>query len=776
MRLSNMKKKTIFTIFIIFSTLQSFSQISIEGSIIDSQTKESIPYATIRLLKSGSIISGTLSNEKGNFVLENILETNCVLEISFVAYSKKKIPLLLDKKNNNLQKIELTKEEQLLDEITVKAEKIKITELVDKSIIRFTEKQIKSKKDALEVLKIIPSIRIDLKTNAINMLGEENLILYINGIERQAIDLKSIKPNEIERVELITNPSAKYDSEYSAIINVILKKEITQGFFSNVRLNYYTQNIYNTSRASIQYGTEKLKINLAYSLFSRKSEGEEDVYLKSNSDETIFEYSSKKRDSKKRKQLGQFINYGFDYFVNENNTISFAANNGWYSQNVSTRTESKIFENFNLIEKHIFNIEPIYSRYAENYSFFFEHKFKKKGEFLIISSNLYNFTSDLNSILIDSIAVFDDTFFPNYIRTESSDLNKKIRNLKIDYTNLIKGKYKLETGYKFYTQDFSSFYHNGIELNSYHYLGYKNSIYTNFSFFQKNFSSAFGLRVEQLNSNISDTINDNYFHFLPYFSFLKKINKRNSIQLSFSRKLRYPTLQSLNSFMQYSDSMNIYTGNPYLKPSILNKYQLNYTFKKGDFYIKTKLYANNSNNKIATIITVNDNNIKYIKPVNIGKYEEYGVLISSSFNLFEILTLNPAINTFYKKYEVDKEINEGFSYEFSIAPEIFFDNELFIGFDFFIKGEDILTQGKEKSRPWFEIYAGMPILNKKGSLYLGVTPFNDLYEAVYDENNYYMERREVEKLQTVYLEFTYSFKKGKRLKKRKAKSIFEKDF
>lgn len=771
-----MKTAILLFTFILFTVLQVSSQTTIKGRIIDSESKQSIPYTTIRLIQNDSLIAGTLSNEKGFFFLNNVNATDCLLEISFLSYSKKQLPLHLDQATINLEPIELEKKEEILTEIDVIAEKYKINELIDKSIFQFSTEQIKNKKDALELLKIIPGIRIDSKTNKVNLIGEDNLRIYINGIERQSIDLKSIKPEEIERIELISNPSSKYDSEFSAIINVILKKEIIQGFSSDIKVNYYTLNIYNTSRASVQYGFEKIKLNLAYNLFSRKSEAEENIYRKTDSGETILEYYSKKIDSKKRKQLGQFLNYGFDYFVNDKNTVSFAANNGWYSQKTPSITDTELFENSILKEMHRLNIMPIYSQFAENYSIFFEHKFKKQGESLIISSNFYNFNSGITSDYIDSVKINNNLFLENYKRRESTNLDKGIQNFKIDYSNLINGKYKLETGYQYYIQDFNSYYSNSLTLNEYQYYGNKNAIYTNISYFGKKISTSFGVRLEQLTETISDTLTTNYFHFLPDFSFLKKIDEQNSVRINFSRKLRYPTLESLNPYIQYSDSMNISVGNYNLKPSILNNCNLDYTYKKEDFYIKTAFYASYSNNKISSIITIDENNRKIIKPMNIGNFKEFGLQISSSFLLFEILTLNPAINIFHREFKIQEDTNEGFSYEFSIAPEVFFDNELYIGLDFFLKGKDILIQAKEKSRPWFEVYAGMPILKKKGSLYLGITPFNDLYQAVYNENNYYMESREVEKLQTIYIEFSYTFHKGEKLKQANAKSIFEKDF
>lgn len=225
------------------------SQGIVRGVVRDSVSKEGLQNATFVLYNVyDSLIVGTITNEKGAFLCKNIPVGAYKAKVSYVTFEPKIIYVTVSSgtKNINLSDIWLTHNNHVLKEVIVKASGSKFHQLVDKATITFDSSDYRAKPLVIDALKGISGVTVD-KRSEIKIMGAENVLLLVDGMTKSAMELQTIRTEDVERVEMTTNPSSEYDSEYAAVVNVILKKRKQYGLSLDAKLNGYTGNIYNFS-------------------------------------------------------------------------------------------------------------------------------------------------------------------------------------------------------------------------------------------------------------------------------------------------------------------------------------------------------------------------------------------------------------------------------------------------------------------------------------------------------------------------------------------------
>ncbi len=764
-----MNHKAIFLICLFLTqSVSLFSQNNqdgkVSGTIIDQETKEGIAFANIMLYSATDsvMVAATVTNEKGRFSISKIPYDQYLLKISCVGYQKKSLKIEVGKNPQILspERAALAPADIKLDDITVKGDRGSTQIFINKEVVVPDTSMLKSSANALEVLAKIPGLKVDRLNNSATILGKENVLLLINGIEREGgVNLNTIKPDEIDKIEIIQAPSSKYDSEYTGAINIVLKRKPPKGFSVDLDLNYYGTR-HNESFAQLQYGMKNLRIFGNYSYYLRNHLFETSEQRNNNT------YSYEKESKQlKNKENGHFFQFGGDYFINSNNTLNFTGDyktidmnkNGVSSTDLSEQGVNRSFSSAYF---------PTGKIVMQNYSVYYEHNFKDPSTRITTDFNYYNYR-------LDNQVDFFYTFFKDDLsldyQSQSSRqerFNKKSYNYKIDFSTLLFKSMSVEAGYNFYRRDFKNYFTQNNLSEEFIFAEDRNSVYTNLTYKFHKLSFYSGIRMEYTYTLINNRINNNYFHFVPGFGISWSQNGTSNFQLNYRKKLTRPEIELLNPFVYRQDSLNSNSGNPTLNPAINHNIEFRHLLKKNGFYLSPSIYYSWSRDIIGKRIRLSGNS-KFTQIDNIAQSESKGFQLHATFTLFKIIKLNPFFH-FYSKSVSDGNIkNSGNSFTASLFTEIKLPWNTSVGVDLSLPGKEYYLQGFYQNNFRIDyLYGNMNILKGKGMLMAGIiNPFSILTtetREVWDNTQLFTKNRMDN--QMFFIKFSYSFNVGPAIK------------
>jgi len=772
----NYNTKILTLLFIIFFGITAgFSQ-DIKGVVISEKENDPIPYATVRLYKDTILFAAVITDETGKFKLENINKGKYLLKINYIGFKDYNINIEVSSKTLNLKKIFLSEENINLNEIIIKGDRGDIKTYIDKNVVIPDSNVLKGSMNALDVLSKIPNLRVDRINNTVTILGEQNVLILINGSDKQGNEnLKTIKPDDIDKIEIITNPSAKYDSEYTGVLNIVLKKKNIKGLTVNFDIGFYSLP-HNESEVDLKYGIGKFRFFGSYSVYYRNHSRLVKYNRKTNTLNEINSYNS--TDSLyKNFELGHFFQYGFDYFINKKNTLNFSANYFPINTDYASKTKTANYLN-QILNNSYTDLSTSKGNYnMQNYSVYYRKQFSEKNHELNIDFNFYKMIYNKNSNYSDTFFNAENIFLYKTERITNSANNKKSYNIKIDYSQPLNKTFRFETGYNLYIRDFNNSYNEGNLKENFLFSEYRNALYlSSFAGFKKiNFQA--GIRVENSQIFLNDSIQDNYSYFSPSAGIMYKINKANSLRFNYRRRLSRPRFNILNPFVYKIDSMNYIQGNSYVRPSEQDNFNLNYNFYKKKFFISPSLFYTIDRNIIGSVININ-NNIRYKKYENIGIGETYGFKISSSVTLFKIFIISPYFEISHQSFEYQNILNSGYFISYNISTLLNLPKDILIGADISRPGKQYYLQGYSQDNFTFDdLYIGKSFLKNKGSIMIGVSDlFNNTgginFETI---NNYEMTVNSKTKFRMFIVKFYYTFHKGSKIKELKREYNMEKD-
>lgn len=457
--------KTLLPLFFIFTTLFTYAQVNIKGTVTDAASNQKLQYATVRLMniQDSSLVQGAITDEKGKFILQNISYSTYNLLINFVGYQSYSSNLVLNANNKTITlQIKLKQSQTQLGEIVVKAKHDRIEELVNKTVFRPDSLDLKSSSNALDVLKKVPGVVVNEMSKSIRLIGEKNVLVLINGIARQSnFDLLTVKPEDIDRIEVISNPSAKYDAEYTGVINVILKKKNIHGFTASVWAVY----VYRLSAVDVGLEYYKKKIRFFGSYYFENTNlqnrnPKKPVYKSSEYRESVINdqkylYNNENflEDFKQNKHNYRF---GFDYFINDKNTINLTLYYNTFNKVENSITNSNNSVDGNLVKSYLIHSDYFTSQVSQNYTVFYKREFKDPEQELTIDINYYTLYRTDDDKYIDSIFNNLNKLTNAYSRNTIETNNKNSLNLKIDYIQPVSDKFSLDAGYKLYLRTFDN--------------------------------------------------------------------------------------------------------------------------------------------------------------------------------------------------------------------------------------------------------------------------------------------------------------------------------
>ncbi|MCD4771897.1 MAG: TonB-dependent receptor [Bacteroidales bacterium] len=654
---------------------------TIEGKVIDKNTGDFVEYANIVLLKmnDSKMITGTVSDEKGVFKLFKVPFGFYKMTIDFIGYNKITIDSIKVTPRNQpviIPDIYLKQSIRQLEGFEVIADKAAFEYKIDKKVVNVSQDINAAGGTAADVLENIPSVEIDIEGN-VTLRGSGNFTVLINGrpsVLEGSDALQQLPSSSIENIEIITNPSAKYNPEGTAgIINVILKKEKENGLTGVFNASAGVNDKYRTD-ILLNYRTSKLNFVTGFNfrddnyLMDRNTNRE--TY---DADTTYFLESTSDRNMSRG---GWSVKTGVDWNITKKTTIGLNGTLGSYGRSMGGETSSK--EWTSPVTESYYNFSTNNTPRERNYyntNLNFLHKFDKKGHKLegyLYYSYRWADNSETNQEweTDEFWHIIDDPY--KSIKTSEISKSDRIR-VQLDYTKPIGEIGKFEAGfqsrfdneneeYLFYEIDPNNgWVNNPLFSNE---MDYSRTIHAAYGIYANELFGIgyqFGIRGEYTNrlTSLSSTNIDysiNRFDYFPSVHFSKQLNKTNQVIASYSKRINRPRGWSLDPFVSYIDENNRRVGNPDLKPEYIDAYELgwNKRLKKG--FVSIEGYYRIKSDIISRVFEFN-NEEGYVLHTfeNLNKDYSLGSEVMFNFEPVKWLTFNLSGSIF--NYRIKGELN-----------------------------------------------------------------------------------------------------------------------
>ena len=751
---------------IIFSISNAQTSVTLSGIVKDKQSKAILPFVNVVLKteKDSTFVSGTVTDEEGRFSISKIKSGNYYIEVSFVGYNTHQQALFVGNLSNflDVQTIEIEEKTTLLNEVVITAQTNEISEKMDKKTFSLKDNISQSGGSVLQAMQNLPSVTV--QDGKVQLRGNDKVTVLIDG-KQTAITgfgnqsgLDNIPASAIEKIEIINNPSAKYDANGNAgIINIIYKKNKKDGFngkagfttgmgslwvrkenLPTIRPQYTFTPKINPS-LSLNYSKNKVNVffqgDYLYTETLNKNE-----FVTRNYDNGDIINSQLKRN---RNTHFTTIKSGIDYNINAQNLLTISGLFG--SEKIIDRGDQPFFNGDFKERKRLWQFLEDELKTTWMATANYQHKFKEAGHLLNVGFN-YTFHREDEKY-------FYDNYLPNSSGTDAFKLlsDEQVYDFNFDYIKPLKYG-RIETGLKLRNRNiptnmqFIPGANSVLDINAGGWATYKElipAVYGNYIFENKKWEAELGLRVEYV--KIQYDVNPNHivyksdgYHYtqpFPNFRFAYKINDNNKLSVFYNRRVDRPNEVDIRIFPKYDDSEIIKVGNPALRPQFTNLIELGYKtiWEKGSLY--NAIYHRFADGTITRISsTVAGSNIIYATFQNVNKSYNTGVEVvlaqeiskQYSFNLnlnayrnqidaFTVVNKYPTTHTF----SADKQ--EIYSGNIKLNNTFHFPNSLDAQLTAIYLAPDIIPQGKIKSRFSLDLGLKKAIQNGKGELFFNAT-------------------------------------------------------
>lgn len=653
---------------LLFALTTLIGQNQIIGKIIDENSNSPLEYATISVINTANneVVNGGITNENGEFLVETKL-ADFHIQITYLGYES------IELKNNQITKspnkqidlgmIRLKPDQETLDEVTVVAEKSQTVFQLDKRVFNVGKDLSTSGGSALDVLNNVPSVDVNME-GAITLRGSTGVQILINGkpsvlTSGNSNTLGTITAAMIEKVEVITNPSAKYDAEgTTGIINIILKKDERKGFNGSISLNTGVPNNHSVG-LSINQRTEK------FNLFGQLGAGKR-TFLSNYSGLTINRRSTSQnelRSTGEAEKNEEFYNLllGADFLINKYNVITLSGHLGYEIEDEFSDTyydlstpEENLLQSFSRNEV----TEGRNPKY--HYELQYKKTFKNNEERSLMASAIGSFFGKEQPSQFVNETSFGDA--PGFQQQSNSDFSNASYVFQTDYVHPINEKTTFETGIKYQLNVNKNDYEvldfeNGIWVNNPNFTNEFNfdqaviGLYATYAYEWEKFGVKAGLRLEDTRVDVSlittgENSNQNYTNAFPSIHASYKFQDQFSVQLGYSRRIQRPSGWDLNPFSTIRDNLNLSIGNPNLQPEFTDAYELTAISTWDKVSLSGAVFHRKTNNVVNNVLTVIDS-LAITSPQNVGLSENTGIEINGKYDPFEWLSLLMDANWVY---------------------------------------------------------------------------------------------------------------------------------
>ncbi len=797
-----MLAKKLFSISVLFLSLISFGQnFTLSGKVTDMQNQP-LEYTTISIQNPDTFdeIAGTVTDVEGNFSVETPAGSYILYIETFTG-------------NTYEQPIEVTQNKilgnfKMEENSVVNLEGATITSStpiyrmeLDKKVYDLSQDQMAKGSSLSDALQNVPSVQVDGDGN-ISLRGNENVRILIDGkpsslvgISDPATALQSLPADVVERIEVVTNPSARFEAEGSAgIINIILKKGKLRGFNGSVNINGGIPTTAGVS-ANLNYRTAKWNFftNLSYRYAERVRKG--------NSYTTRFDslgvprYEDMNSEST-RINNGYNIMLGTEYYLDDRNTFTVS---GSY-RNGKNENQSDIF--YSDYDADLFNTaNSIRTEREKENDYSAEGNFNYKHEFLDPG---HEFTVDVRGNYSEETELGDLRENGNAVNSIERSFSSEYQNrviISADYVYPFSEKGRFELGARGETEGtLTDFKVDSLASETWiskpefsNKTDYRQNIYAVYAQYGQgfgNFSFFAGLRMENSDITVKSILNENttrknYVDLFPSLFLNYEFENEDQLQVSYSRRVRRPRGWDLIPFTSYSNNRNLFMGNPDLDPQYTDSYELSYVTKIGKLMITPNVYYSNTQDNIQRYQSINESGAIVTRPINVGTEQRYGGELTFTYRPVKWWNIMGNVNLFGYKTEgeyTDVFINQNGD---TVSTTTNFDGD---GFSWFGRLNNTFTlpakfslqlsgnyrggvktaQSERKPMYAVDLSVNKDLFKDKATITLSVRDlFNTrVFEMESFGDNFYLESQNRWNVRSVNLTFTYRFNQSKKEQKR----------
>lgn len=789
------------TIFLLFFTLWGFSQnvknnsaiFEIKGQVLDIKTNQPLEYATISIYKQkdSSLVTGAVSNKMGRFKINTKLG-RFYLKIDFIGYLPKVLGgIILNKEHPiiDLEKILLKIDVKTLTAVEVTGERSRMELLLDKKVFHVGKDIANVGGSAADILDHVPSVSVDLDGN-ITLRGNSNVKVLVDGKPTALTGISSSEAlqqfpaNIIEKIEVITNPSARYDAEGNAgIINIILKKERKLGWNGAINLSAAVPASY-TASVNMNYRRKKVNWFGAYSYGYSDRDGALLVYRETTANNVLSILDQNHFLNRIRKSHS--IRFGADFFLNDKNTITSSLFYSQWGGNLDVDIALAAFD-FNKILTSLSNrlLDESNDNVSLDYRLNYRKTFEQKGKLLKVDLKFGNGAKEEAADIVERQLDLDYTLSSesSLLQQTMNDENQQNFVAQVDFIQPYNTTGKWEVGYKSGIKNLGNDYEIREQNNAAQWqlltnlsndFSYKENVQAAYGLIGNNinkFSFQIGIRGERsiIETNLKETNDSNkkeYLNLFPSAHFTYKFEHENSLQVSFSRRVWRPSMYFLNPFHNLINPQNIRSGNPDLDPTFTHISELTYLKNWDKTSITAGVYYRRTKNAVYWIKTL-ENGITHTFPDNLVNTQSFGIENTLSYELTKWWSLDASLTLFRRIIDgsnLGEEFNNSvYSWEGKLNSKFNFkDFDIFVKTNYRAPAET--PQGNRAAIFYTDLGISKDILKSKATIMLQGKDIFKTRERVTESfgNNFFIKSDYSWQTRQIILGFTYRINQKKK--------------
>jgi outer membrane receptor protein involved in Fe transport len=617
------------------------SQARITGRVLDS-VRAAVPFAVVKLLQSGDslFIKGSIADEQGGFSVPDVPAGTYLLKVSALGYATVTgAPFeVAAGETKVLDPVALPPAEaRVLQEVVVTGRKPLVEQLTDMTVVNVAGTIMAEGSNALEILRLAPGVVVD-QNDRISMNGKPGVVIYVDGkptqLPAQELGnlLKTIQADAIDKIEVITNPSARYDAQGNAgILNIRLKKDKSMGTNGNFNLRFQRDihSVWNSS-VSLNHRAKSYHVygSVGGSVGKYQTDDRINRYVNGSAGEVRFDQNSRRIENWRSPNFRA----GADVFLGRKSTLGFLTT-GFYSNNEGSNFSRILFSNggpgsdSSLLAFNALPENRRWNTYNLNYQYL-----DSTGIEINLNTDYSLFASTTENNLTNNFFNREEQAYRTNTNLFTTRNRIGIYTLKGDFIKTFPSKAKFETGFKTYFVDTDNDF-RGVsnydtyreQANRFNYNENVAAAYASYAFKLNKFGFQAGLRVENTRvKGISRDVSENrinnpdssYTNLFPSAFFTYDLAPNHLLKLAYGRRINRPSFQDMNPFEYFVDQYTSERGNPYLKPQYVNNYEITYAYMEG----ATLTFSYAKTNDFFSLITHQTGSQVYLTTENIGSF------------------------------------------------------------------------------------------------------------------------------------------------------------
>ncbi|SEJ75540.1 TonB-dependent Receptor Plug Domain [Dyadobacter sp. SG02] len=603
------------------------------------------------------LLSGTQSGDDGSFGLAGIVKGRYMLRFTSLSYTGKAVEIeLANQQALDLDTIQLLDSQLSLKQVTVRGEREKAKSDVSKTTFQIGARMQQLAASGVDLLKQLPGISIDLAQN-ISLEGSTKVIILVNGMERDGKYLNQLPASDIDKIEIMANPPARYDAGASRVINVVLKSDRRAGLSGNINMETPTikKQIYTFPSARLSYGRGKVDAFASYS----GSLGYFDIVEQSRREGSISDQKTSISSSRneRQKNWSHRFSYGLDYTFNEQNSITLYGNFNPYSQeldgNIRALYQGRSTTKWDYLK------EDTDRNLGSFYSLFYKSALgkRKRGE-LTVDGSYYHLRAKNQSVFTDLVT---GSIQANLVRPVQNTFN-----LRTDYALPISKSLRLATGFQLKSNRFAD-----QNQSNFRYGGTNQALHGSVRFSKQKVVSEVSLRLEQAVFGIIGSKALRFVAFLPNVAFQYQLREGVSLKANYQKVLEYPGLYQLNPFQMLEDPNTYRSGNPGLRPAKVTNLGIEYSRSYGKNFISLRAFYNNREGAINDLTRLTESGEFITQLFNLGTIQQIGSQFTGTFSVGKAIQLQSYMKLFRAFTQVNNfAISQGLGDRQKMAYEL----------------------------------------------------------------------------------------------------------